>query len=60
MTLERFLLRAISRSFAGFTQWRTLAGTLSVLDQFGQVMHFKSQILLKYFKSEAKSLSRSS
>ena len=23
------LLRAISRSFAGFTQWRTLAGTLN-------------------------------
>ena len=31
-----------------------------VLNQFGQVMHIESQIFLKYFKSEAKSLSRSS
>ena len=28
------LVGAISRSFAGFTQWRTLAGTLTVVHRF--------------------------
>ena len=30
-----------------------------IFDQFGQVMHSKFQTFLKYFKYEAKSLSRS-